>query len=64
MSDRRIKDEQVDPKEIWLAIRYLDPDKTDDGDTVRTKATIMTLFALVIMLCVLWGILWLKVREP
>ena len=63
MNDRRIEDEQVDPKQIWLAIRYLDPDEMD-MDTVRSTATTVSLLALVIMLSALWGLLWLKIREP
>ena len=58
-----MEDEQVDPKEIWIAIRYLDPDERDT-DSVRTVATIITLLAILIVVCALSGLLWLKVREP
>ena len=60
--ERPMKDKQVDAEEIWSAIRYLDPDERDTGSGDR--ATIAALFALVIMVCAMWGLLWLKVRQP
>ena len=61
--DRRMEDERVDPEEIWSEIRYLDPDNTG-GNPVGDTATIVALVALVIIVCAVWGVLWLKVNEP
>jgi hypothetical protein len=58
-----MENEQVDPEEIWSAIRYLDPDEkgTDNvGDTMTTVAWL----ALMIMVWAVWGLFWLKVRTP
>lgn len=61
--DRRMEDEQVDPEEVWSAIRYLDREEKDT-DTVGDTATIVAVVALVIILYAVWGLLWLKLREP
>jgi hypothetical protein len=63
LDDRRMEDEQVDPQEIWSAIRYLDPEEKD-RNTVSNAATIVALLALVILVCAVWGVLWLKVSAP
>lgn len=60
---RRMKDGQVEPEEILSAIRYLDPDKTDT-DAVSDTVAIVALLAIVMIVCAMWGLLWLKVREP
>jgi hypothetical protein len=62
--DWSMEDEQVNPQEIWSAIRYLDPDDKDT-DTVGHTATTVAFLALVIIAWALcWGLLWLKVRQP
>jgi hypothetical protein len=58
-----MEDEQVDPEEVWSAIRYLDREEKDT-DTVGDTATIVAVVALVIILYAVWGLLWLKLREP
>jgi len=61
--DQRIEDEQVDPRKIWLSIRYLDPEETD-ASTAADTAAMIALVALVIVVCAVWGLLWLKVSGP
>jgi hypothetical protein len=61
--DRRMEDEQVDPEEIWSTIRYLDPDEKEP-DIVGDTSTRMALLVLLIIIWAVWGMLWLKVREP
>lgn len=59
--DRCMEDEQVNPKDIWSAIRYLDPDKKNT-DTDGGIATTVALFALVIIVLAVWVLFWLKVN--
>ena len=58
---RCTENEQVNPKEVWLAIRYLDPDEKNKG-TVSDIAAAVILCALVIVTCVLCELFRLKVR--
>lgn len=59
--ERPMEDEQVDQDEVWSAIRYLDPDKCDQ-DRQATSATIITVLALLLIICAVWVVLWLRVR--
>ena len=62
LSDERpIEREQVDQEEVWSAIRYLDPDE-QDKDREAKSATIIAVLALLLMICAVWGVLWLRVR--
>jgi hypothetical protein len=56
-----IKDEQVDKEEIWSAIRYLDSDE-QAKQKESNRATTIAVLALLLIVCAVWGVLWLRVR--
>jgi hypothetical protein len=56
-----MEDEQVDQEEVWSAIRYLDPDEYDK-DIQAKSATIITVLALLLIVCAVWIVFWLRVR--
>ena len=64
LSDERpIEREQVDQEEVWSAIRYLDPDEQDkDKDREAKSATIIAVLALLLTVCAVWVVLWLRMR--
>jgi hypothetical protein len=57
-----MEDEQSDKKEVWLAIRYLDPDEREMDKEANT-ATIIAILALLLILGGAWVLLWLRVRQ-
>jgi hypothetical protein len=57
--DRPMEDEQVDQEEVWSTIRYLDPDEQDQ-DREHKTATIMAVLALLLTVCAVWVVLWLR----
>jgi hypothetical protein len=62
LSDERpMEDEQLDQEEVWSAIRYLDPDERDK-DRKAKSATITAVLALLLTVCTVWVILWLRIR--
>jgi len=62
LSDERpIEREQVDQVEVWSAIRYLDPDE-QDKDREAKSATIIAVLALLLTVCAVWVVLWLRMR--
>jgi hypothetical protein len=62
LSDERpIEREQVDQEEVWSAIRYLDPDE-QDKDREAKSATIVAVLALLLTVCAVWVVLWLRMR--
>jgi hypothetical protein len=62
LSDERpIEREQVDQEEVWSAIRYLDPDE-QDKDREAKSATIIAVLALLLTVCAVWVVLWLRMR--
>jgi hypothetical protein len=62
LSDERpIEREQVDQEEVWSAIRYLDPDE-QDKDREAKSATINAVLALLLTVCAVWVVLWLRMR--
>jgi len=62
LSDERpIEREQVDQEEVWSAIRYLDPDE-QDKDREAKSATINAILALLLTVCAVWVVLWLRMR--
>jgi hypothetical protein len=62
LSDERpIEREQVDQVEVWSAIRYLDPDE-QDKDREAKSATIISVLALLLTVCAVWVVLWLRMR--
>jgi hypothetical protein len=62
LSDERpIEREQVDQEEVWSAIRYLDPDE-QDKDREAKSATIISVLALLLTVCAVWVVLWLRMR--
>ena len=64
LSDERpIEREQVDQVEVWSAIRYLDPDE-QDKDREAKSATIISVSALLLTVCAVWVVLWLRIRGP
>jgi len=58
--ERPMENEQVDQEEVWSAIRYLDPDERDK-DREAKSATIIAVLALLLMICAVWVVLWLRV---
>jgi len=62
LSDERpMEDEQADQEEVWSAIRYLDPDEWDK-DSQAKSATIIAVLALLLTVCAVGVVLWLRVR--
>jgi hypothetical protein len=62
LSDERpIEREQVDQEEVWSAIRYLDPDE-QDKDREAKSATRIAVLALLLTVCAVWVVLWLRMR--
>ena len=55
-------DEKIDKQEVWSAIRYLDPDERETNKEANT-ATIIAIFALLLMLGGVWVLLWLRVSQ-
>jgi hypothetical protein len=56
-----MEDEQLDQEEIWSAIRYLDPDERDK-DREAKSATIIAVLAVLVTVCAVWVMLWLRVQ--
>jgi hypothetical protein len=59
--ERPMENEQVDQEEVWSAIRYLGPDERDK-DREAKAATIIAVLALLLMMCAVWVVLWLRVQ--
>ena len=55
-----MEDKKIDKQEVWLAIRYLDPDEPEKDKEAKT-ATIIAIFALLLMVGGVWVLLWLRV---
>ena len=58
--ERPMENEQVDQEEVWSAIRYLDPVERDKHREAKS-ATIIAVLALLLMICAVWVVLWLRV---
>jgi hypothetical protein len=56
-----MEDEQLDQEEVWSAIRYLDPDERDK-DREAKSATIIAVLAVLLTVCTVWVVLWLRVQ--
>jgi hypothetical protein len=55
---RKTRDEETAPdQEIWLAIRNLDPDRNSPASKI---AFVVTLLALIALVCVVWVLLHLR----
>jgi hypothetical protein len=54
-----MEDEKIDEGDVWLAIRYLDPDEQRKGNEATT-ATIFAIGALLLILGGVWVLLWLR----
>ena len=57
-----MEEEQIDKKEVWSAIRYLDPDRKKDKEA--DTATIIAILALLLIVAGFWVLLWFRVRQP
>lgn len=57
-----MEDEKIDKKEVWSAIRYLDPDEQEKDKEANT-ATIIAILALLLILGGFWVLLWLRVNQ-
>ena len=63
LSDERpMEREKVDQHEVWSAIRYLDPDERDKDREAKSTTTIITVIAVLLTVCAVWVVLWLRVR--
>ena len=58
-----MEDEKIDKKEVWSAIRYLDPDEREK-DKESNTATLMAVLALLLIVGSVWVLLWFRVRQP
>ena len=58
--ERPMENEQGDQEEVWSAIRYLDPDERGK-DREAKFATIIAVLALLLMICAVWVVRWLRV---
>jgi hypothetical protein len=56
-----MKEEQVDEEQVWSAIRYLDSDE-QAKQKESNRATTIAVLALLLIVCAVWGVLWLRVR--
>jgi hypothetical protein len=56
-----MENKQVDQEQVWSAIRYLDPDEGNKNREAKS-ATIIAVLALLLMICAVRGVLWLRVR--
>ena len=54
-----MEDEKIDEKEIWLAIRYLDPDEQEKHKETDT-AVIIAILAFLLIVVGVWILLWLR----
>jgi len=59
--ERPMEHEKVDHEEVWLAIRYLDPDERDK-DRKAKSATITAVLALLLTVCTVWVVLWMRIQ--
>jgi hypothetical protein len=58
--ERPMEHGQVDQEEAWAAIRYLDPNERDQ-DREAKSLTIVTALALLLTVCAVLVVLWLRV---
>lgn len=58
-----MEDEKIDKKEVWSAIRYLDPDEREKEREANT-ATIIAILALLLIVGAVWVLFWFRVRQP
>jgi hypothetical protein len=53
---------KVDQDEVWSAIRYLDPDERDKDREAESTTTIIAVTGVLLTVCAVWVVLWLRVR--
>jgi hypothetical protein len=58
-----MEDEKIDKKEVWSAIRYLDPDEREK-DKEANRASIIAILAVLLIVGSVWVLLWFRVRQP
>jgi hypothetical protein len=58
-NEQRVEEEFVDQREVWSAIRYLDPDEKDKHERACIDSTAAVL-ALLIIVCAFGVLLWLR----
>ena len=58
-----MEDEKIGKKEVWSAIRYLDPDERDK-DKEANRASIIAILAVLLIVGSVWVLLWFRVRQP
>ena len=58
-----MEDEKIDKKEVWSAIRYLDPDERKK-DKEANRASIIAILAVLLIVGSVWVLLWFRVRQP
>jgi hypothetical protein len=59
LREQRVEEEFVDQREVWSAIRYLDPDEKDKHERACIDSTAAVL-ALLITVCAFGVLLWLR----
>ncbi|HEV2987205.1 MAG TPA: hypothetical protein VG759_02095 [Candidatus Angelobacter sp.] len=58
-----MEDEKIGKKEVWSAIRYLDPDEREK-DKEANRASIIAILAVLLIVGSVWVLLWFRVRQP
>jgi hypothetical protein len=53
--------ENIDPREVWSAIRYLDPDEKD-REAAGNILTMIAALAVLVSVFAVWAVLWLRIR--
>ena len=59
--EESMQHEQLDQEEVWASIRYLDPEAADQDREAKTARRI-AVFALLLMLCGVCVVFWLRIR--
>ena len=59
--EESMQHEPLDQEEVWASIRYLDPDAADQDREAKTARRI-AVFALLLMLCGVCVVFWLRIR--
>ena len=57
-----MQNDTTDRKEVWSAIRYLDPDESDRDEKSKSSdnAAITTVIALLLVFLIVWVLIWLR----
>jgi len=51
--EKKTTDETISDHEIWLAIRYLDPETKTKASKIAVASTIFAIFSIICVVCIL-----------